>query len=49
LPPGAYRAEWIGPLTGEVAKTEDFQHQSGPKQLSPPEPGKEVALKIKRR
>lgn len=49
LPAGAYRAEWVSPLTGAVVKTDDFQHAGGAKRLTAPEPAGETALSIKAR
>ena len=46
LPAGAYRAEWISPLSGQVLRTADFKHGGGTKSLAAPEPAGEIALKI---
>ncbi len=46
LPAGAYRAEWINPLSGQVVRTADFKHGGGTKSLATPDLAGEIALKI---
>jgi hypothetical protein len=46
LPPGAYRAEWIDPKTGERNKSEDFGHAGGDKTLASPVFTEDIALKL---
>ncbi len=47
LPPGNYRAEWIEPLTGGVARKEDFEHSGGPRKVAGPEFSDDIALRIR--
>jgi hypothetical protein len=49
LPPGRYRAEWIDPKTGAVAKAEDLRHEGGRKSLAAPAFEEDVALSLRTR
>jgi hypothetical protein len=49
LPPGRYRAEWIDPRTGAVAKAEDLRHEGGRKSLAAPAFDEDVALSLRTR
>jgi hypothetical protein len=46
MPADKYRAEWIDTKTGEVAKTEEFEHGGGTKQLTAPTYREDIALRI---
>lgn len=46
LPAGNYTVEWLNPLTGEVAKRDEFKHEGGVKTLSSPPYAGEIALRI---
>ena len=48
LPAGAWRAEWIDPLTGTVASTEAFTHTGGERALRYPPFEDDVALRVVR-
>ncbi len=48
LPAGTYRADWIGPATGEVLGTETFAHPGGRRPFSTPKHAVDIALRIKR-
>ena len=49
LPPGRYRAEWISPTTGTVAKAEDLDHAGGRRRLVSPSFTEDAALTLRRR
>ncbi len=49
LPAGRYRAEWVRPMDGAIAKTDEFDHEGGNRALAAPEPAGEIALRILRR
>ena len=49
LPRGAYRAEWINPLTGKTEATEEFQHENGVRRLTVPGDFGQLALRLKAR
>ena len=46
LPAGRYRAEWVNPSTGAVARTEDLDHDGGRTELGSPDYGVDIALRI---
>jgi hypothetical protein len=46
LPAGEYTAEWIDTKSGQLQKTENFQHSGGTKQLVSPEYSEDVALRL---
>jgi hypothetical protein len=48
LPAGSYRAEWLNPRTGEVDKTESFDHPGGARKLVSPPCAEDIALGVKR-
>ncbi|MHB8973976.1 MAG: hypothetical protein ACYC4N_26370 [Pirellulaceae bacterium] len=48
LPTGKYQAEWLSPLTGKVLKSEPISANEIPVELSSPEFGPDIALRIKR-
>ncbi len=47
LPAGNYAAEWIDPLSGTVAKKENFKHKGGVQTLSSPNYKDDIALRIR--
>ncbi|MFN7944819.1 MAG: PA14 domain-containing protein [Blastocatellia bacterium] len=47
LPAGSYRAEWIDPLSGKTAKTENFKHTGGTRNLTAPAFTDDIALRIR--
>ena len=47
LPSGRYRAEWIDPKTGTVARAEDVDHPGGQRRLASPEFEEDVALTVR--
>ncbi|MCI0625644.1 MAG: glycoside hydrolase family 5 protein [Acidobacteria bacterium] len=47
LPAGNYRAEWITPWSGVVAKSENFSHPGGNRTLASPSYAEDIALKIR--
>lgn len=49
LPPGAYRAEWVSPLTGSIEGTCEFEHPGGVATLRSPEYPEDIALRIRAR
>jgi hypothetical protein len=49
LPAGAYQANWISPLTGEVLKAEPLEHPGGVRKLEAPAFNPDIALSIKRK
>jgi hypothetical protein len=49
MPAGRYRAEWIDPKTGTVAKTEDLDHAGGRRTLVSPPLGEDLALAVRAR
>ncbi len=49
LPAGRYRAEWIDPKTGAVAKAEDLEHAGGRRTLVSPPIGEDLALAVRAR
>lgn len=48
LPAGRYRAEWIDTKTGKTAKSEEFTHSGGNRELDSPRFANDVALRIRR-
>lgn len=46
LPTGAYHAEWINVLDGEIARSEKFDQSGGDKTLQPPPFVEDVALRV---
>ncbi len=48
LPAGAYRAEWVNPVTGGVEKEERFQHGGGARAVTSPRYVEDIALRLKR-
>jgi hypothetical protein len=48
LPAGTYRAEWVGPRTGKVEKSEELRHSGGERTLSAPPYTQDLALRIRR-
>jgi len=48
LPKGTYKAEWVNTKTGNVDKTETFQHASGNRTLPSPKYVDDIALRIRR-
>jgi hypothetical protein len=48
LPAGAYAAEWMDVLSGEVKKAERFEHAGGGRKLAAPAYGEDIALRVKR-
>ena len=46
LPAGRYRAEWVDPRTGAVARAEDLDHGGGRAALAPPDYAEDVALRV---
>jgi hypothetical protein len=46
LPRGSYVARWVDTLTGQVVRTESFQHQRGSKSLAVPQFRDDIALRI---
>jgi hypothetical protein len=49
LPAGSYRAEWVNPRTGAVARREDFRHDGGERTLASPAYAEDIALRVTRR
>lgn len=49
LASGSWHAEWVNPLTGEVTKTESFEHGGGERALAAPAFSEDVALRIRRK
>ncbi len=49
LPAGNYRAEWVNVLTGKVDAHEDFHHGAGPRNLTSPPFGADLALRLRSR
>jgi hypothetical protein len=47
LPAGNYTAEWLNTKTGDIDKTETFDHEGGEITLSSPDYSEDVALSIK--
>jgi hypothetical protein len=47
LPKGAYRAEWVDPLTGKVVADEDLVHDGGGRALAVPAFDEDLALRVK--
>lgn len=48
LPSGAYKAEWLNPVTGAVDKAESFDHAGGVRKLASPPFAEDVALRVMR-
>ena len=48
LPAGAYRAEWVNTLNGDVEKEERFRHGGGPRTLTSPAYAEDIALRLRR-
>lgn len=48
LPAGAYRSEWIDPLSGRILKREAFNHAGGERKFVAPAHKEDIALKIRR-
>ena len=48
FPAGTYRAEWVNPLDGTVAKAETFSHAGGARKLVAPAYEVDIALRVKR-
>jgi len=48
LPAGEYRVEWLGPLTGRIAKREMVRHRGGSVTLASPAYAEDVALRLRR-
>lgn len=48
LPAGAYRAEWVNPVTGGVEKEERFRHEGGVRAVTSPGYVEDIALRLKR-
>jgi len=48
LPAGAYRAEWVNTLTGDVDKEERFRHGGGTRTLTSPAYAEDIALRLSR-
>jgi hypothetical protein len=46
LPAGHYRAEWVNPSTGAVARAEDLDHDGGHAPLGSPDYKEDIALRI---
>ena len=46
LPPGNYRAEWVNTKTGQVDRSETFQHAGADKKLSSPRFSDDIALRV---
>ncbi|MGH7959116.1 MAG: hypothetical protein ACREH8_19210, partial [Opitutaceae bacterium] len=49
LPAGRWKAEWIDPIDGRLAKTEDIDHGGGLKRLTSPQFAESVALRVRRK
>ena len=49
LPKGDYRARWISTKTGEVVRSEEFEHGGGTRRLASPEYKQDIALSVKQR
>ncbi len=49
LPPGAYRSEWINPLTGNIDQRETHRHKGGRLLLTSPSYQKDIALRLMKR
>ncbi len=47
LPAGTWRAEWVNTKTGQVDKSEDFQHDGGPRTLASPAYNEDIALRLR--
>src|SRR5947209_9319908 len=47
LPKGRYKAEWVDPLTGKVAGSEDVNHPGGDRVLAVPRIADDLALRVK--
>lgn len=47
LPDGAYAAEWLDPVTGEILKQEEFKVGSAAHDLQSPEFQNEIALRVR--
>jgi hypothetical protein len=48
LPAGRYRAEWIGPVTGKILKSERLWHNGGVRELELPGFSEDLALRLRR-
>src|SRR5262249_50278565 len=48
LPPGAYTGEWVNTRTGDIERSEKFQHRGGEKLLVTPEFRNGIGLLLKR-
>ena len=48
LPPGAYLAQWLNPMTGQADKQEQFKHPGGARTLVSPGYVEDIALRIQR-
>jgi len=48
LPAGPYKADWVNIWTGDVEKTETFDHSGGEKRFTPPPFTDGIALRLKR-
>jgi len=48
LPAGPFKAEWFNTRTGQIDKTEDFQHAGGEKKLASPPYSDDIALRVTR-
>ena len=48
LPPANYQAQWVDTKTGQIAKTETFNHVGGDKTLVSPDYAEDLALRLKR-
>jgi hypothetical protein len=46
LPAGRYRAEWVDPRTGAVAKAEDLDHEGGRVTVASPDYSEDIALRV---
>jgi hypothetical protein len=49
VPAGQYRAEWVNPVSGEVAQSENVTHESSELTLSSPAYVQEIALRLVKR
>jgi hypothetical protein len=49
LPPGAYRSEWINPLTGNIDRRETHRHKGGRLLLTSPPYREDIALRLTNR
>jgi hypothetical protein len=46
LPPGAYKAEWLSPVTGKIVKSEAIRSKGAPVEAVSPEYDTDIALRI---